>query len=133
MSGSPRALSVVPEMQEPTNCRLIAQVLDRIGDKWTIMVVGTLSGGPLRFNAIMRSIDGISHRMLTFTLRRLEEDGLVTRTTYPTIPPKVEYELTDLGRSLIEPLKTLADWAEANRPTMDAAREKFVKGKGADR
>lgn len=107
------------------DCRAVGEILDRIGDKWTIMVVGALSQGPLRFNAIMRTIGGVSHRMLTLTLRGLERDGLVTRTAYATIPPKVEYELTKLGRSLIEPLRVLGTWAMQNRPTMEKARAKF--------
>jgi DNA-binding HxlR family transcriptional regulator len=110
---------------EPEECRAVVQALDRIGDKWTVMVVGTLSKGPMRFNAVMRAIGGISHRMLTLTLRGLERDGLVKRTAYPTIPPKVEYELTELGRSLIGPLKALATWAQRNRPAMEAARARF--------
>ncbi|MCX8478090.1 MAG: helix-turn-helix domain-containing protein [Sphingomonas sp.] len=100
-------------------------MLDRIGDKWTVMVVGALSEGPMRFNAIMRTVDGVSHRMLTITLRGLEADGLVKRTAYATIPPKVEYELTMLGRSLIDPLTALAGWARRNRPAMAAARAQF--------
>lgn len=92
------------------------------------MVVGALSKGPLRFNAIMREIGGVSHRMLTLTLRGLERDGLVTRTAYATIPPKVEYELTELGLSLIEPLRTLASWAIQNRPAVEMARAKFESG-----
>jgi len=94
-------------------CRIVANVLDRIGDKWTIMVVGALSDGPMRFNAMMRKIGGVSHRMLTLTLRGLERDGMVLRTAYPTIPPKVEYELTALGRSLIVPLMTALEWGRA--------------------
>jgi DNA-binding HxlR family transcriptional regulator len=114
-----------PEDHEHAECRAAGQVLDRIGDKWTVMAVGTLSKGPMRFNAMMRVIGGVSHRMLTLTLRGLERDGLVKRTAYPTIPPKVEYELTELGRSLIGPLKTLANWAQRNRPAMEAARARF--------
>jgi DNA-binding HxlR family transcriptional regulator len=106
-------------------CRAVLQVLDRIGDKWTVMVVGAPSQGPTRFNAIMRSIDGVSHRMLTLTLRSLECDGLVKRTAYATIPPKVEYELTKLGGSLSEPLKTLAAWVQRNRKAIEAARARF--------
>jgi DNA-binding HxlR family transcriptional regulator len=90
------------------DCRALGQVLDRIGDKWTIMVVGALSHGPLRFNALMRRIGGVSHRMLTLTLRGLERDGLVRRTPFATIPPRVDYELTPLGHSLIEPLSALS-------------------------
>lgn len=106
-------------------CRAAGQVLDRIGDKWTVMVVGILSRGPMRFNALMRAIGGVSHRMLTLTLRGLERDGLVKRTAFPTIPPKVEYELTELGQSLIKPLKNLANWAQVNRPIVEAARTRF--------
>lgn len=103
-------------------CRTLAQVLDRIGDKWTIMVVGALSDGPMRFNAIMRKIGGVSHRMLTLTLRGLERDGLVRRTAFPTIPPKVEYELTALGHSLTEPLAVLLQWGESHGAEMQSAR-----------
>jgi DNA-binding HxlR family transcriptional regulator len=103
-------------------CKALGKVLDRIGDKWTIMVVGALSNGPTRFNALLRLIGGVSHRMLTLTLRGLEQDGLVMRTVYPTIPPKVEYALTPLGRSLIEPLSVLSAWVEMNLPAIEAAR-----------
>jgi DNA-binding HxlR family transcriptional regulator len=113
------------ENQDHEKCRAAGQVLDRIGDKWTVMVVGTLSKEPMRFNAMMRAIGGVSHRMLTLTLRGLERDGLVKRTAYPTIPPKVEYELTELGRSLIGPLKTIANWAQRNLPAIEAARAHF--------
>src|SRR3990167_6094647 len=103
-------------------CKALGRVLDRIGDKWTVMVVGALSKGPVRFNALMRLIDGVSHRMLTLTLRGLEQDGLVKRTVYPTVPPKVEYQLTEVGRSLIEPLSALTLWAQTNLPAIEAAR-----------
>ncbi|HDR8995758.1 helix-turn-helix transcriptional regulator [Burkholderia vietnamiensis] len=106
-------------------CRVIVQILDRIGDKWTIMVVGTLSNGPMRFNAILRAISGLSHRMLTLTLRGLERDGLVERRAFATIPPTVEYELTPLGRSLIEPLSALADWALCRQGEIEAARTQY--------
>jgi DNA-binding HxlR family transcriptional regulator len=89
------------------------------------MVVGVLSGGPQRFNTILRTINGVSHRMLTLTLRGLERDGLVTRTLYPAIPPKVEYELTELGSSLIGPLKTLSAWGKKHRAAIERARARF--------
>jgi DNA-binding HxlR family transcriptional regulator len=108
-------------------CRAVAHTLARIGDKWTVMVVGSLSNGPMRYNQIARLIEGISQRMLTLTLKGLEQDGLVSRTMYPTIPPRVDYELTDLGRSLIVPLQSLYSWAVEHRPAMLAAREKFAK------
>lgn len=107
-------------------CKALGQILDRVGNKWTIMVVGRLSGGPMRFNAIHRGIVGVSHRMLTLTLRGLEQDGLVKRTVFPTVAPKVEYELTDTGRSLIIPLQALALWAEHNLGTINSARAKHL-------
>lgn len=113
--------SKVPEYDH-ADCRALGEILDRIADKWTIMVVGELSEGPVRFNGIMRNVPGVSHRMLTLTLRGLERDGLVKRTPYATIPPRVDYELTALGHSLIEPLTALADWAQANRSKIESAR-----------
>lgn len=100
------------------------QILDRIGDRWTVLVVGTLTDGPQRFSAIGRRIDGVSQKMLTQTLRALERDGLVTRTVTPTVPVRVDYELTALGRSLREPLVALERWAGANMAPILAARER---------
>jgi DNA-binding HxlR family transcriptional regulator len=105
----------------------VTETLARIGDKWTVMVVGALHQGPMRYNQIRRAVEGISQRMLTLTLKGLEEDGLVNRTMYATIPPRVDYELTVLGRKLIVPLQSLYDWAVEHRPAMLAAREKFAK------
>jgi DNA-binding HxlR family transcriptional regulator len=105
----------------------VVPTLARIGDKWTVMVVGALSNGPMRYNQLARLIEGISQRMLTLTLKGLEQDGLVSRTMYPTIPPRVDYELTDLGRSLIVPLRSLHSWAVEHQPAMLAAREEFAK------
>lgn len=122
-----------PDEETQSECKALAQVLDRIGDKWTVMVVGVLSVGPQRFNTILRTIGGVSHRMLTLTLRGLERDGLVTRTIYPTIPPKVEYELTELGCSLIAPLRVLSSWGVKNRPAIEAARARFDACSGSAR
>ena len=108
-------------------CKAEVETLARIGDKWTVMVVGALSKGPIRYNEIRRRVEGISQRMLTLTLKGLEQDGLVTRTMYPTIPPRVDYELTELGRKLIAPLHALYEWARENRPAMLAAREAFQR------
>ena len=117
-----------PEASNPhTACKAEVETLARIGDKWTVMVVGALSEGPIRYNEIRRRVEGISQRMLTLTLKGLEQDGLVTRTMYPTIPPRVDYELTELGRKLIVPLKALSKWARENRPAMLAAREAFQR------
>jgi DNA-binding HxlR family transcriptional regulator len=110
------------------NCKALGQILERIGDKWTIMIVGALSmNGSMRFNALQRAVPGLSHKMLTTTLRGLERDGLVTRTAYATIPPRVDYELTDQGRSLHEPLLTLASWARSQQGYIEGARKKFAE------
>lgn len=115
-----------------TACTSVVDVLARIGDKWTVMVIGTLSQGALRYNEIQRRVDGISQRMLTLTLKGLEQDGLVSRTMYPTIPPRVDYELTGLGHSLIVPLRVLFDWASEHRGEIVAARNAF-ETKSAER
>src|SRR4051812_24772688 len=91
---------VPPLSHRSEGCRMVSSVLARVGDKWSVLVVMSLGQGPKRFNELRRMIDGVSQRMLTLTLRGLERDGLVTRTVFPTIPPRVDYELTDLGRSL---------------------------------
>jgi DNA-binding HxlR family transcriptional regulator len=109
----------------PEDCRAVSEVLSRVGDKWTILVVVELGQGPRRFNEIRRALGSISQRMLTLTLRGLERDGLVTRTVFPTIPPKVEYELTRLGRSLLEPVSGIGLWARQNRAAIAQARQRF--------
>ena len=124
-------LDALPEVAHPqADCRAMGQVLDRIGDKWTIMAVGALSHGPLRFNALLRRIGGVSHRMLTLTLRGLERDGLVKRTAFATIPPRVDYEHTPLGHSLIEPLRALADWGQDHRAEIERARAAYDERAG---
>lgn len=101
----------------------VRDVLDRLGDKWSVYVVVELASGMRRFKQLQRAIPGeISQRMLTLTVRRLERDGLVTRTVHPTVPPQVEYELTALGHSLTHLVKALADWSIAHRPAITAAR-----------
>jgi len=118
--------SMLPSnLHVPEDCRAVSEVLARIGDKWTVLVVGELGGGPKRFNEIRRALGSISQRMLTLTLRGLERDGLVTRTVFPTIPPRVDYELTKLGRSLLEPVSGLGLWARQNRETIEEARRRF--------
>jgi DNA-binding HxlR family transcriptional regulator len=107
------------------DCRAVSEVLARVGDKWSILVVSELGTGPRRFNEIRRALGSISQRMLTLTLRGLERDGLVTRTVFPTIPPKVEYELTSLGRSLLEPVSGIGLWARQNRFAIADARKRF--------
>jgi len=107
-------------------------VLARVGDKWSILVIMTLSEGPRRFSELQRSVEGISQRMLTLTLRGLERDGFVTRTMFPTIPPKVEYELTPMGQSLREPVNALGGWVQANLPAIAAARDNFDATRAAE-
>src|SRR5215208_7314618 len=107
------------------DCRAVSEVLARVGDKWTVLVVSLLGDGPKRFNEIRRGLGSISQRMLTLTLRALERDGLVTRTVYPTIPPRVDYELTRLGHSLLQPVSGLGLWARQNRSAIEAARRRF--------
>jgi DNA-binding HxlR family transcriptional regulator len=109
----------------PSDCRAVSDVLARIGDKWSVLVVSKLGAGPLRFNELRRSIGGISQRMLTLTLRGLERDGLITRTVFPTIPPRVDYALTALGRDLLTPVSALGTWAIRNQPKIAHAREQF--------
>jgi len=109
----------------PEDCRAVSEVLSRVGDKWTILVVSELGNGSRRFNEIRRALGSISQRMLTLTLRGLERDGLVTRTVFPTVPPRVDYELTKLGRSLLEPVSGIGLWARQNRAAIQAARERF--------
>jgi DNA-binding HxlR family transcriptional regulator len=98
------------------------RLLDRIGDRWTVLVIGSLVDGPLRYSVIAERVDGVSQKMLTQTLRGLERDGLVKRTMYPQIPPRVEYQLTDVGATLQQPLKVLEEWAMANMSTVLDAR-----------
>ncbi|GAB3572448.1 helix-turn-helix domain-containing protein [Amycolatopsis endophytica] len=98
----------------PEDGAFIREVLDRIGDKWTVLVVGTLSSGSLRYSELQASIPGISQRMLTQTLKHLERDGLITRTAHAEVPPRVEYELTGLGRSLLDAARAMAAWAAAH-------------------
>src|SRR3982074_1735668 len=109
----------------PEDCRAVSEVLARVGDKWTILVVGELGNGPKRFSEIRRALGSISQRMLTLTLRGLERDGLVTRTMFPTIPPRVDYALTELGCSLLTPVNALGAWARQNRQKIQQARAKF--------
>jgi DNA-binding HxlR family transcriptional regulator len=114
-------------MRDPSNpvCRTISALLQRIGDKWSLLVVQTLGDGPRRFNELRREIPSVSQRMLTLTLRNLERDGLVSRTVTPTIPPRVDYELTVLGRSLQKPICGLVTWAMDHADAIHAAQARF--------
>ncbi len=117
---------MIPENNHVTEyCPAISAILSRIGDKWSVFIVMELANGPRRFNEIKRDVSGISQRMLTLTLRGLERDGLVSRKVYDTVPPKVEYSLTDLGRSLRAPVMALGAWAVSNRDEIHAAQASF--------
>jgi DNA-binding HxlR family transcriptional regulator len=129
MYVSRKGASYMAEVTRKTDCPpriheggAVREVLDRIGDKWSMLVIGTLRAGPLRFGELEQSIAGISQRMLTLTLKHLVEDGLVARTPYAEVPPRVEYELTELGRTLLPLVMALADWAMANREQINANR-----------
>ena len=114
-------------MKDPTNpvCRTISGLLQRIGDKWTVLVVSSLANGSRRFNELRREIPTVSQRMLTLTLRNLERDGIVSRTVTPTIPPRVDYELTPLGSSLVGPLREIEEWALAHVTDIHEAQARF--------
>jgi DNA-binding HxlR family transcriptional regulator len=107
------------------DCQIMARVLNRIGDKWSVLVIMSLGKKPMRFNEIRRIIDGISQRMLTLTLRGLERDGLVNRHLTPIIPPRVDYQLTDLGRSLCKPVVALGAWASRHGEEIERAQSRF--------
>ncbi|MEO6359174.1 MAG: helix-turn-helix domain-containing protein [Sphingomicrobium sp.] len=118
-------VTVAPGDLKHAGCRNVAPVLNRVGDKWSMLIVMILADGPKRFSELKRAIDNISQRMLTLTLRGLERDGLVSRTVTPSIPPRVDYELTELGRSLREPVRALGDWAIAHIDCIRAAQQRF--------
>jgi len=126
MNGPFAGTVVLPAEQCP-----VRDVLDRLGDAWSFLVVLRLTAGPHRFNALRRAVDGISQRMLTVTLRSLERDGLVSRQVFPTTPPQVEYTLTEMGWSLAEPMRVLTHWASANHDRIKAARGAYDAGRDA--
>ena len=113
------------EMCDSAGGVLVRDVFARIGDKWTLLVIGMLDAGPQRFTALRTSVPGISQRMLTLTLRHLERDGLVSRTVYAEVPPRVEYALTELGSTLLPPILALTQWALANESSIAQNRDAF--------
>ena len=121
---APAAAANGPCLQS-AGCKNVAPVLNRVGDKWSMMIVMMLSSGPMRFSELKRAIDGISQRMLTLSLRGLDRDGLLTRTVTPTIPPRVDYELTELGISLRQPVKALGEWAIEHIACIRAAQQRY--------
>src|ERR1700743_1260924 len=116
-------LPPLPNAHEGSDCRAVASVMARGGDKWSVFVIMMLGDGPKRFNELKRMIGGISQRMLTLTLRGLERDGLITRTVFPTIPPRVDYELTDLGRGLSKPVMGVGQWGFKHEQEIESARQ----------
>ena len=121
-----RGTDALPRPEETTTCEL-RDLLDRLGDKWSLLVVELLGHSVLRFSELKRQIDGISQRMLTLTLRHLERDGLITRTVHPIVPPRVDYELTALGRSLLIAVQPLVSWTREHRSTVSGARADYAK------
>jgi len=109
------------------DCRPVGEILHQIGGKWTVLIITRLGDGPKRFGELKRMVGGISQKVLTSTLRDLEMDGFVTRTVTPSIPPRVDYELTDLGRDLLVPLSAIGKWAIANRPRVLEARRQYFE------
>lgn len=112
-------------MEQHNDCRPVGEILNQIGGKWTVLIINRLAEGPMRFGELKRLIGGISQKMLTSTLRDLERDGFVNRTVTPSIPPRVDYELTELGRDLQVPLAAISHWAVNNRERVLAARQRF--------
>lgn len=131
---SPGHKDVTPSAEDlkRTGCDSVAPVLNRVGDKWSMLIVMILASGPKRFSELKRAIDNISQRMLTLTLRGLERDGLVSRTVTPSIPPRVDYELTDLGQSLREPVSALGEWAIAHIDCIRAAQQQYDAANGSE-
>ena len=125
MARSQEGTPMSPRNKVAEKCPAVREVLNRVGDKWSVQIVDFLGDGPMRFSDLRRSIEGISQRMLTLTLRGLERDGLISRTVFPEIPPRVEYELTRLGKTLLEPIQGLAEWADRNRTQIQDARARF--------
>lgn len=113
------------EFNYSEHCDLIRETFDRLGDKWTLVVIVILSSGPQRFSALQNGVNGISQRMLTVTLRKLERDGIVHRTIFAEVPPRVEYQLTELGMTLIAPVTGLADWSIINSEALETNQRRF--------
>ena len=116
----------------PSECVVVREILDRVGDKWSVLVIALLGEHGRRFSELRRSIEGISQRMLTLTLRQLERDGLVSRTVHATVPPRVDYGLTRLGESVLEPLTALMGWAQEHGTDVAEARRRYEEANASD-
>jgi DNA-binding HxlR family transcriptional regulator len=119
-------------LQHDGACPVTREVLNRVGDKWSVLVIVLLGDGARRFSDLRRAVEGISQRMLTHTLRGLERDGLVVRTVFPTVPPRVEYALSPLGKTLLKTVTDLANWASSSRPEIERARADFDRREAAE-
>ena len=119
------ATDIAPHPHADPDCRAVSELLGRVGDKWTVLIVKALFARSYRFNELKRQVGGISQQMLTRTLKLLERDGMVARHVRPTLPPQVDYELTGLGRSLAGPVLALADWSFANLPQIHTNRAAY--------
>src|SRR6476661_7191231 len=122
-----------PDSPDHTECIVVREILDRVGDKWSVLVISLLGDRGHRFSELQRSIDGISQRMLTLTLRQLERDGLVSRTVHATVPPRVDYALTPLGESVLDPLTVLMRWAQEHGTDVAEARRRYEAAKADER
>ena len=120
-------ISIPGNLHVPEDCRAVSEVLSRVGDKWSVLIISALAERPYRFGELKREIGDISQRMLTQTLRDLQADGLIERTVFPTTPPSVEYRLSPLGKSFLTPLAAMVDWAFSNFGTIRNSRESFAK------
>lgn len=125
-------VSKLGEQKDPATCEHLSRMLARICDKWTLLVIRTLGRGPRRFNALRRDVGEISQKMLTQTLKELEENGFVKRTVTPVTPPQVEYALTDLGKDFLRPVRTLAEWVAANSDRITEARSAYAELRESD-
>jgi DNA-binding HxlR family transcriptional regulator len=123
--GNSEVTSLRTDLNEHSDCVVVREILDRVGDKWSVLVIALLGVQGQRFSELRRSIDGISQRMLTLTLRQLERDGLVARTVHATVPPRVDYMLTPLGESVLEPIMALMQWAQEHGTDIAEARRKY--------
>lgn len=120
------------QLHDQASCLFVREVLTRVGDKWSVLILVLLGDGSRRFSELKRTIEGISQRMLTLTLRGLERDGLVVRTVFPTVPPRVEYALSPLGKTLRKTVTDLANWATSNRSEIERARAEFDRREAAE-
>lgn len=122
---------LIAQYADSEHCRVVRETFSRVGDKWSLLVIVILSYGPQRFTGLKYGVVGISQRMLTLTLRKLERDGIVQRTVFPEVPPRVEYQLTPMGQTLIDPVMALADWAVAHHDAITVSQSRYDDERGS--